>query len=373
MNEAHPMGFLTSQRFRIYFLPGFIFQSVIIAGGYGTGREIIEYFLKFGPLGGLMGMVLTSVFWSVILAISFEFARQFQAYDYRTFFKSLLGRFWVLFEILYILYLFIVLAVIGSAAGVLLRDNFGIPYWVGVALMLLIIGYLTFRGSLVIEKFLALWSFVLYGIYALFLIVALSKFGSVIGEKLSSGLVEPRWALGAFKYAVYNLGNITAVLFCLTHIRSRKQALTSGFLAGLIGIIPGLLFYIAVVGQHPEILTEEIPAVFVLAKMGVPFLLIAFQIVLFGTLLESGTAFIHSVNERLESMLKARGKGLDRWKRPLVAGVMLTIALAIAGFGIIDLIAKGYGTASWGFFILFILPLLTLGIVKILKSVKKAA
>ena len=41
--------------FRKYLLPGFVFQSIVIGGGYGTGRELVEFFLKFGPLGGLLG------------------------------------------------------------------------------------------------------------------------------------------------------------------------------------------------------------------------------------------------------------------------------------------------------------------------------
>ena len=72
----------TSPFFRKYLVPGFVFQYVVIAGGYGTGREIIEYFLNFGPLGGLLGMVcVTTVLWSVILAVTFEFARTFPSYS----------------------------------------------------------------------------------------------------------------------------------------------------------------------------------------------------------------------------------------------------------------------------------------------------
>ena len=33
-----------SSWFQRYLLPGFVFQSVIIAGGYGTGRELVEFF-----------------------------------------------------------------------------------------------------------------------------------------------------------------------------------------------------------------------------------------------------------------------------------------------------------------------------------------
>ena len=31
--------------YKKYLLPGFIAQSVLIAGGYGTGRELVEYFV----------------------------------------------------------------------------------------------------------------------------------------------------------------------------------------------------------------------------------------------------------------------------------------------------------------------------------------
>ena len=35
-----------SPRFKKYFLPGFVFQSMVIGGGYGTGRELVEFFLQ---------------------------------------------------------------------------------------------------------------------------------------------------------------------------------------------------------------------------------------------------------------------------------------------------------------------------------------
>ena len=363
------MTFLKSSFFKKYLLPGFVFQSVTIAGGYGTGRELVEYFLKYGPLGGLLGMFLiTTLMWSVILAVSFEFSRKFKAYDYRTFFKKLLGPFWFLFEIIYAVQIFLVLAVIGSAAGIILRDNFGVPYMVGVFIMLAAVGFLTFKGKSLIENFLSLWSIILYLVYAVFFVVALLKFGPMIQKNFASGMILPKWALGGFKYALYNLGTVPAVLFCLNHIESRKEAVTAGILGGFIGIIPGALFFVSVVGYYPGVLPEEIPAVFLLQKADVPLLLIIFQLVLFGTLIETGTGFIHSVNERIQSTLRAKGKELLRWQRPIVALIMLLIALGISTFGLINLIAKGYGTAAWGFLIAYIIPLLTIGIYKLIKS-----
>ena len=40
----------------MYFLPGAVMQSIMIGGGYGTGREISEYFTQYGMGRGLLGL-----------------------------------------------------------------------------------------------------------------------------------------------------------------------------------------------------------------------------------------------------------------------------------------------------------------------------
>jgi uncharacterized membrane protein YkvI len=361
------MAARSSPAFKKYLLPGLIFQGVVIAGGYGTGRELVEYFMRFGLLGGLLGMFgVTLVLWAAMLAVTFEFSRKFRAYDYRTLLKKLLGRFWVVFEILYLVLLLTVLAVVGSAAGVLLRDNFGIPYLGGV--VLLAIGFLAFKGAGLIEKFMSAWSILIYIVYACFLAAALFKYGPQIKQNLAAGEILPGWALGGFKYALYNLGVIPSVLFCLRHIEKRKEAVAAGFFSALIGILPAFLFYLAVAGQYPAVIAQEIPAVYVLKKAGIPALLIAFQVVLFGTLIQTGLGFVHAVNERIHSTLKERGKEFKAWQRTAAALALLLVSLGVSSFGLIALVAKGYGSLSWGFFLFFALPLLTIGTYKIIKN-----
>lgn len=358
-----------SSVFKKYLLPGFIFQGVVIAGGYGTGRELVEYFMRFGLIGGLLGMFgVTLVLWVVILAVTFEFSRKFQAYDYRTLLKKILGRGWVVFEILYLILLLMVLAVVGSAAGVLLRDNFGIPYLGGVLVMLAAIGFLAFKGTGLIEKFMSTWSILIYVVYGCFLAAAWIKFGPEIQHSLAVGAALPGWTLGGFKYALYNLGVIPSVLFCLRSIERRREALTAGFMAGVIGILPAFLFYLAVAGQYPAVVDQEIPAVYVLQKTGVPVLLVTFQIVLFGTLIQTGLGFVHAVNERVHSTLKERGGKFTPWQRTGAALILLLVSLGMSSFGLIALVAKGYGSLSWGFFLFFALPLLTVGTYRIIKN-----
>jgi len=354
---------LQSPTFRKYLLPGFVFQSVVIAGGYGTGRELAEFFLKRGPLGGLLAMLLVSmVIWSAVCATSFEFARVFRSHDYRSFFKRLLGRGWPLFEICYFALLLLILGVIAAAAGSMVEETFGLSYAVGVLGMMAAVGYLVFRGSETIEKVLASWSFVLYGTYVVFFVWSFSRFGDSILAALASGERSADWILGGVEYAAYNLAIIPAVLFSTRHLESRKEAVSAGLLTGPIAILPGLLFYTVMVGQYPQILERSVPANFLLELLGSRGFQIAFQVVLFGTLIETGTGLIHAVNERVESVYSEKGRPMPAFLRPATATVLLSAGALLARFGLVDLIAKGYGTLTWAFLVIFVVPVLTWGI-----------
>lgn len=349
--------------FQRYLLPGFVFQSVVIAGGYGTGRELVEFFLSYGPVGGLLGMIFVStVIWSLVCAATFEFARRWHAFDYRTFFVGLLGRWWFLFEICYVFMLMIVLAVIAAAAGSILEEMFGFPYAVGVLGIMGSVGLLVFWGSGVIEKFMAGWSFLLYGIYAVFCVLAFRSFGDVVVQTISTGAAEPGWAVGGVKYAAYNLGVIPAVLFTIRHHRTARDSMVAGLLAGPIAILPGLFFLLAMLGQYPAVLDQAVPANYMLEVLGSRTFQIVFQLVLFGTLIETGTGMIHAINERVSSVFVERGKVMPSMVRPAVALGLLVIGTGLAQFGLINLIAKGYGTATWGFLIVFVLPILGWGV-----------
>lgn len=348
--------------FRKYLLPGFVFQSVVIAGGYGTGRELVEFFLSFGPLGGLLAMAVSTLIWSAVCAASFEFARVFGAYDYRAFFTKLLGRGWIAYEICYVALLAIILAVIAAAAGAILRESFALPYALGVLGIMAAVGFLVFRGSGTIERVLAFWSFVLYAVYILVFVRSFSSFAPEIESAFAAAEVNPGWAIGGVRYAAYNLALIPVILFCLHDIERRKEAVTAGLLAGLIGILPGFLFYLAMTSQYPAIVDRPVPANSLLGALGSPALQLAYQIVLFGTLIETGTGLIHAVNERIAGVYRERGRSMPDYLRPVIALVLLVAGTALASFGLIGLIARGYGTLTWLFLLVYVIPILTWGL-----------
>ncbi|NIR43430.1 MAG: hypothetical protein GWN51_04705, partial [Gemmatimonadetes bacterium] len=135
--------------------------------------------------------------WSAVSAATYEFARVFRSYDYRTLFRHLLGRGWVLFEVLYVALLLLVLAIIGAAAGTILQETFGLPYAVGVLGVMAAVGYLVFRGSVTIERALTVWSLVLYGVFVVFFVWSLARFGPAMERAFAAdATVGAGWVIG---------------------------------------------------------------------------------------------------------------------------------------------------------------------------------
>jgi hypothetical protein len=60
-------------------------------------------------------------------------------------------------------------------------------------------------------------------------------------------------------------------------------------------------------------------------------------------------------------------KGLSKKQNAAIAVGILALAILLSKIGIIDLIAKGYTYMAYGFIIFFIIPLVTIGIIRIMK------
>ena len=361
------MKFSTLRRI---LLPGFVFQSVVIAGGYGTGRELAEFFLMEGPSGGLKAMAVATLIWSLVCIVTYELARMAGAFDYRSFLRSLLGPGWIVYELAYLVLMLIILAVIAAAAGSLLEETFAVPYWAGVLGIMVAVGLLAFGGSTLIERVMAGWSVVLYAAYVVLFVWCFERFGGQIMGAFADQepLITHGWGVAGVRYAAYNVALIPPLLFPIRHLKSRTETVWAGVLAGPIAMIPGLLFYLAMVGQYPYILQRPVPANFLLELLGSREFQIAFQIVLLGTLIETGTGLIHGVNERFAQRFQEKGRVFSGSARMVLAVVLLLAGTLLAGVGLVELIARGYGTLTWIFLLVYVIPVLTLGTYKVIRA-----
>lgn len=357
--------------FQRYLLPGFAFKAVVIGGGYATGRELAEFFLPSGPWGGLAAMVLAMLLWSMIAALTFALARAVGAYDYRGFFRALLGPGWVVFEIAYVLFVVLILAVFGAAAGALGAAMFGLPPLVGtIALAVGIAGFATF-GNKAVEGLFKYVSFLLYGVYALFLVLALGGFGDRIaaGFAASPG-PSSGWPIGGITYASYNIIGAVVILPVLRHLTSRRDAVISGLIAGPLAMAPAILFFVCMVAFLPGIEAETLPSDYMLRQLDLPWFHLIFELMIFSALLESGTGAVHAINERVAAAWQTRrGSGMSRRARATIATGLLIGCMFIADrFGLVALIASGYRALAIVFLSIYVIPLLTVGVLRLIRS-----
>lgn len=349
-----------------YLTPGLVFQSVLIGGGYGTGAEIARYFGRHGLVGGLMALGVSAAGWALLCAVTFEFVRVFQAYDYGSMMKCLLGRAGFLYDLCFYAMLFLVLGVVNATAAAMVHDLTGLPPFVGTALLSTGVIFLVLRGAETIEKALSLWAYVLYAVYLLFLAAVFSRFGHAVAAELQRGEVSSGWLFDGLRYASYNLICVSMILYTLRDLRTRREAVACGILAGILGAAPALPLLLAMGSDLPAVLASETPVTVIFQRLDIPWLYILFQIVLFGTLIETAAGFIKALEDRMERAL-FRNKPFDL-ARPLVTGVVTALGICVSTFGLTDLIDKGYGAICYGALGLFALPMLTVGVHMIRRS-----
>ena len=361
----------TLKRLKAILLPGLVFQSTIIGGGYASGRELVEFFLQYGPVAGYFGFILTFFIFSVVLIVSFEFARITNSYDYKTFFQYLLGRLWFLYELFFFITLIIVVSVCSSLAGEIIAHATGQNEIIGMIVFICIVTLVSSLGTERIEKFMSLWSVALYGTYFMFFMYGIKQVNIQNTDILYILPKNNDWLNGAATFAVSSLAAIPVVLFSLRSLDSCCSSIAAGLNASLLAIMPGLAFYTVMVGYYPEIINDTVPLTRILLEIDSQILSGLFPLIIFGTLIETCSALLHTFNERLSVGIN---KKISSQKRAIITFLMLASTIFIAEkAGFIYLITKGYSIISWIFYALFFIPLFTVGIKLIIsKKLSKA-
>jgi len=137
-----------------------------------------------------------------------------------------------------------------------------------------------------------------------------------------------------------------------------------GVLAGILGAAPALPLLLAMGCDLPAALASETPVTAIFERLDAPWLYVLFEIVLFGTLMETAAGFIKALEDRLEWAAALRGWSFEL-ARPLVTGLVIALGICVSTFGLTELIDRGYGTICYGAVFLFALPMLTIGVCRL--------
>lgn len=352
-------------KLKIIFLPGIILQSVLIGGGYATGREIVEYGGKFGANGWMSGLAIFFGF-SLLAILSIEACRQWHVYDYKSLLKKLIGKWWIIYEVVYLLGAILVIAVMTAAAGEILHSTFGFNQWVGVIIIIMVVGLLNYYGDETIARMETIGTMALFAAYIIFSFTIFIHRGDGIADTFlrwntDFSSTSSIWiVLGTgVLYVGYNLGVYPASFFTYRGIQTKKQSVIAGLIAGILMTVPWFLTYFAIMAYYPDkdILEAAVPWLTMLTSFQ-PAFIIAFSIVVGWTLIETATGMIHGFIGRIEEESRQRGKSLKRITKAWIALSALLAALILSQVGIIDLVAKGYTIMAYAMIVVYAVPLL---------------
>ncbi len=339
--------------FQRYLLPGFAFKAVVIGGGYATGRELAEFFLPSGPWGGVMAILLAMVIWSVVCVATFLFARATDSRDYRTFFRNLLGPFWIVFEGAYFLFIVLILAVFGAAAGAIGNALFG---WPPIAGTLCFIARHRERSrpsatprssgcssgsrsfSTASMRCSSSWRS--------------ARSAIVIARSFALEVPTDGWALGGLTYAGYNIVGAVVILPVLRHLTSNRDAVIAGALSRAARDDSG----VPVLHLHGGVLPADRARD---AAVGLPaaadwicrLFHVLFQLMIFSALLESGTGWRARDQRAHRAGVARTARGASSRRLARLADRRRAAGRSRSSsrdrFGLVTLIARGYRALAY--------------------------
>lgn len=352
-------------RLRAIIVPAAVFQSVIVGGAYGTGREVVEFISSYGALGGFLALATTGFCFGVVLAASFDFARFFAVWDYRQFLRTLLGPAWIAYELMFLVLLIIILAVTGAAAGKVLGDALAVPSAIGVTVLFVSVVALNYFGRRIVRRTLGIGAIVLLAGLLAYATAILLREETELLRYPEGDAVVAGWWLSGMKFAVYNSALIPVLLYSARDLADRASALWAGALAALFGVLPAALLHLTFIVGGPELLHEPLPT-YAMIERFMPVAAPLYVVILFATIVQTGVGVLQGLNERLDGWyLERHARALSPTFHALVAGFVLLCSLLLSHLGLVALVARGYGGLAWGFFFVFTLPLLTVGMRKI--------
>lgn len=352
----------------------FVWFTTQFGGGFASGAQLFQYFMKFG-IWTLFTPILAQAIGAFFQWYALRYAHNNKLYDYRSFNDSFYGKFAPIFsnlyEIVYIMLLGLAPAVAFATGGATLAALTGLPYILCTSIIGIFIFIVAIYGTEVVRKVASTLSvLIIVGLLVVYIpnIIAqwstiTSTISSLAAEKAPAG--PAFW--NCFIYAAFQLASIGLLVQHAEPFNSEKDAKTSmiyGFIvnAGIIFISTlGLL----AIAKDPKVSTEAIP-ILLLVKNGVGS---SFMTPIISTLIVLGSVstavnmiagIVNRVVCKFEkpqpTTKETNGKQKPSKLTIIIALAFTILAFAIAQFGLIPLVAKGYGYLGYATIAVVIIP-----------------
>ena len=315
--------------------------GLTVGAGFASGQEVIQYFLSFG-YWGIVGAAIAGITIAVFSGWVYQLGSYYLADDHSAVFKSV-SRPWIAkyMDITTMFTLFCIGFVMVAGAGANLEQQFGLPTWVGSAIMVVL---LLLSGLLDVDKLTSVISFItpllIICLLAAF-VITLTDMPDNVGQINEIAQTNPHasgtfdnWLITALNYAtlVMIMDTSMMLVFAGSHMNP-AQAGKGGLLGGIMFAVLLLILTFVLFMNMEHVMGSDLPLLKVFDNMH-PAVGVFVSIVIYLMIYNTAVGLFYALSRRLSH--DKPGKF-----RPYYAVVVL-IGFALSFIGFADLVGWVY-------------------------------
>ncbi|MGG1629082.1 YkvI family membrane protein [Rossellomorea sp. NRS-1567] len=281
-----------------------VYVGTVIGAGFATGREIVEFFTRFGFVGFIAILLSGYLFITMGTKIMLK-SHDIKAKSFEEFNEYLFGKwFSKIMNIVMMIMLIGVSAVMLSGAGAVFQEQLLLPKQVGI-LLTIGLGFITMMVG--IKGLFAVNTFVvpLMIVFNLFLMVYSVRNAAFLDAFLMIPHAEDGWksVVAPFSYVAFNLAMAQAVLVPVAgEVKDRDTIKYGGYLGGFFLTLILISSHITLV-MIPNVTQYQIPMAVVMKSFVSGFYMI-YIIIIYGEIFTSVIGGVFGLEKQLTNYWK---------------------------------------------------------------------
>ena len=363
----------------------FVAFTTQFGGGFASGAQIYQYFINYG-IWCLILPALTQGLYALFFWYGMRFSYKHKTYDYRSFSNTLYGKtrpvMSNLYEICYLIMIGTASAAAFATGGSTIQTLSGMPYWLCTVIIAAFIFLVALFGTSIVRKCASTLSvLIIIGLVIVLVPNIIAQWGDItaaIGRMSSGEMSVLSHETGAFGPALYSavlyfffqLASVSVMyqhMEDVTDVKQINRAAIGMFLCNFLAMelaIVGLLgiAYVA------DLASASVPMlVLVQNGVGAKILTPIISILIILGAISTAVNMISGIVTRCVNSIERNKSEAERTNGHLLRNAIFTaiftfLAFAIAQFGLMAVVKKGYAYLGYAAFItLFVHAIATKG------------
>ncbi len=358
----------------------FVAFTTQFGGGFASGAQIYQYFINYG-IWCLVLPLLTQGLYSLFFWYGMRYAYKHKTFDYRSFSDSFYGKtrhvMSNLHEVCYLIMIGTASAAAFATGGSTIQTLTGMPYWLCTVIVAVFIFLVALFGTGVVRKCASTLSvLIIIGLVAVLLPNIIAQWDAIVASasRMAGGemtvLSKESGAFGpalwsAVLYFFFQLSSVSVMyqhVEPVTDVKQINKAAVGMFICNFFAMELSIVGLLAV-SYVAELATASVPML-VLVENGVGAsvltpvisLLIILGAISTAVNMISGivTRCVNAVERRIPSPEKKESGHLAR--NAVFTLIFTFLAFAIAQFGLMAVVSKGYSYLGYAALITLFIP-----------------